>query len=191
MPEPWQQVCDPSTNYIYYWNTLTNEVSWELPQVLEYSHAAHPEVEQEEESTVSQKETANSNVTEDESSLNDKEPCTETQDANKEATENLTSGVANDETVVVPILGPEKSPSADEICTSDQTAKSSSSENIVNEGSDQGETKFEQLASSEECQKPKSSSISRKRERTAPIDMFESESRQDDSTEIVNESKCA
>lgn len=34
LPEPWQQVCDPNTNYMYYWNTLTNEVSWELPESL-------------------------------------------------------------------------------------------------------------------------------------------------------------
>ena len=191
LPEPWQQVCDPSTNYIYYWNTLTNEVSWELPQLVEYSQVVHPEVEQVEQSTLSQKETDNGNVIKDESSLNDKEPCTETKDGNEEEAESsvIASDEADEETVALPIHGPEKLPSADEVCASHETAKSSLSDNIVNEGLDQEERKFDQTTSSEECEKKKSSSISHKRERTAVIDMFESDSRKDDSTEIDNESK--
>ena len=51
LPEPWHEVCDPSTNYIYYWNTLTNEISWELPQVFEPTQAPTPTIEQVEQNT--------------------------------------------------------------------------------------------------------------------------------------------
>jgi hypothetical protein len=27
----WQEVKDPKTNHVYYWNTVTNETSWTLP----------------------------------------------------------------------------------------------------------------------------------------------------------------
>ena len=27
----WQQLYDPNTGYPYYWNTLTNEITWEPP----------------------------------------------------------------------------------------------------------------------------------------------------------------
>ncbi|XP_002739686.2 formin-binding protein 4-like [Saccoglossus kowalevskii] len=28
----WQEVCDANTNCVYYWNTVTNEVTWETPE---------------------------------------------------------------------------------------------------------------------------------------------------------------
>ncbi|XP_071954946.1 formin-binding protein 4-like [Antedon mediterranea] len=31
----WQELLDPNTNCMYFWNTVTNEVTWELPQSLQ------------------------------------------------------------------------------------------------------------------------------------------------------------
>lgn len=28
---PWQEICDESTGYNYYWNVETNDVTWECP----------------------------------------------------------------------------------------------------------------------------------------------------------------
>ena len=34
---PWKELTDESTNYLYYWNIETNEVSWTLPECLSKS----------------------------------------------------------------------------------------------------------------------------------------------------------
>jgi hypothetical protein len=195
LPEPWQQVCDPSTNYIYYWNTLTNEVSWELPQVFDSSQPPQAEVEQTEQSTLAQKQTNSTNLIENQSSSSDKKASTEPKHRTEEACEAkvISSYAGDDETVVLPIDVPVKFTSSDEIITPDELAKestSSSSGNLVGEYSEQEEKELGEVESSEESEKTKSSSISRKRERVAEIDMFESELRQDDSSESEKHSKC-
>lgn len=31
-PYAWQEICDDSTGYSYYWNMHTNEVTWDCPE---------------------------------------------------------------------------------------------------------------------------------------------------------------
>ncbi len=190
LPEPWQEVCDPSTNYIYYWNTLTNEVSWELPQVFEPTQAPTSTIEEIQQSNLSQKEVDDQNLTEDHSSLNDEKTITESKDVSKQAAESvvITSCVA-DEPEEFPIQEPGKLPPTSETCISEQAVKdttSSSCDNLVSEHSDEKKQELGLATSSEECRKPESS---RKRERSAAIDMFDSESRPDDSDESDSEGK--
>ena len=154
-------MCDPSANYIHLWNTLTNEVSWELPQVFEPTQAPTPAIEQVEQNTLSQKEVDDQNLTEDQSSLETGETSTESKDVTiTQAAESvvITSCVA-DQPEEFPIQGPGKLPPARKTCTLEQAVKdtnSSSCDNLVSEYLDEKKWELDHTTSCEECRKPKS-----------------------------------
>lgn len=188
-------MCDPSTSYVYYWNTLTNEVSWELPQVFVPIQAPTPAIDQVEQNTLLKEiDKESQNMIEDQSSVSDEETSTESKNDDTQAADGeckvTASCVADEES---PIQGPAILPPASELGISEQAAKdstSSSTDNLCSEYLDEKKQELGQTSLSEGSPKPESLNISRKRERSAAIDMFESEARQDDSNENESEGKC-
>lgn len=54
---PWKQCVDENTNHPYYWNTVTNEVSWTLPEdvMKQYESQMKPEQNKEKPTVVEKK----------------------------------------------------------------------------------------------------------------------------------------
>jgi hypothetical protein len=170
--------------------------------------APTPAIDQVEQNTLQKEiDKESQNMIEDQSSVSDEETSTESKNDDTQAADGeckvTASCVADEESA---IQGPAILPPASELGTSEQAAKdstssstseqaakdstSSSTDNLCSEYLDEKKPELGQTSLSEGSPKPESLNMSRKRERSAAIDMFESEARQDDSNENESEGKC-
>ncbi|XP_028416445.1 formin-binding protein 4-like [Dendronephthya gigantea] len=175
LPEPWQEVCDPTTNYVYYWNTLTNEVSWELPHICGPTEMQISTVENVQQSSLSGNQLVQDNQDEYQSSSSDEENTAEPND-NTMQTADHAEGVHKVavELEESPILGTAIILPGSTSGLAKREIASSSPDNLIAERLDQNLNNTS-LKSNEQCEglKPESLSISRKRERSEEVDIFE------------------
>lgn len=129
----------------------------------------------------------NQSTSKDPSTLSDEEISSESKNNTTQAVD---GGTENTEVAESSIEGPTTLLPASELCPAEQEFKdtnSSPSDDPPDECLDETKKDLSNPVRSDECTKSESLTLSRKRERVEPIDMFESETRDDDSSESEDE----